>query len=60
MGGKLLLFFQLIKLYEISLGILTPTPRPFMETTVSAANSVVITPITKAPGMTAKLKRFRK
>lgn len=39
---------------------LTPTPRLFIETIVKAANSVVMTPTTKAAGSMAKLMRFRK
>lgn len=41
-------------------GLRTPTPRPLIDTTVSAANSVVITPTINEAGMSAKLIRFRK
>lgn len=38
----------------------TPTPRPLIETTVNAANNVVITPTINEAGISAKLIRFRK
>lgn len=38
----------------------TPTPRPLIETTVSAANKVMMTPTTNAVGMIAKLKRLNR
>lgn len=49
--------FNMQKKNEI---FLTPTPSPFIETTVKAANNVVITPITNAAGIIAKLIRFKK
>lgn len=39
---------------------LTPTPNPLIETTVRAANNVVMTPITNAAGIMAKLMRLIK
>lgn len=42
------------------MSLLTPTPKPLIETTVKAPNSVVITPTTNAAGIIAKLIRLRK
>lgn len=42
------------------LKIFTPTPSPLTDTTVRAANNVIITPTTKAVGMMAKVRRFNR
>lgn len=38
----------------------TPTPSPLIDTTVNAANNVVITPTINEAGISAKLIRFKK
>lgn len=53
-------FVLVVSTFKITESFLTPTPSPFIETMVNAANNVMMTPTTNAVGMIAKLKRLNR
>lgn len=54
------MFFKATKKQIDNFNLITPTPSPLIETTVNAANNVMITPTTNAVGIMAKLSRLNK